>query len=190
MKNYIIIALSFLLVLLAFRSCATDKLHEAKQAHDKQRIDSLSGLNELNELEVAISKNEIKRLTDIKTPKVELLYQTKYLTQYVRLHDTFNQRFTDSNYCKNIEVENGKLWEVYGIDSVLIVNYKKVVSNQDSIINRDSVMMAICEGAWKREETQRRKSDAKLNHKSFWLEAWRGIAIASIGVLTVIGLSK
>ena len=192
-KNIAIAILSGLVALLLFRNCASTGIIHDQEAQNKRyklHIDSLNGWNEIDKTEIGILQNEVTRLTDMKTPKVEVLYQYKYLTQYVRIKDTFRQRFTDSNYCKNIELENIKLWEVYGIDSVLIENYKRIVLNQDSIINRDSVMMGICNKAWNEESKARKKSDAKLNHKSFWLEAWRGIAVASVGLLAYVGLSK
>lgn len=192
-KSFYIAILLGIVSLLIFRECGSHNSitkHEEQQHRHKTEIERYRNEVDLLKMENNISKREISRLDSIKMPKVELLYQYKYITQTVRIKDTFRQRFTDSNYCKNIEVENIKLWDVYGIDSVLIVNYKKVVANQDSIIKRDSAMLDICEGAWKREEKERRKSDAKLHSKSFWLEAWRGIAIGAVVVLTYIGLSK
>ena len=95
-------------------------------------------------------------------------------------------RFTDSNYCRNLEDENIKLWDLVGIDSLLISNYKHTDSLKSNIIANDSVVVGSLEKALNLEAKNARVERARANLESFRKGLWRTAAILETGILTVI----
>lgn len=92
------------------------------------------------------------------------IYRTR--TEYVRLHDTLRQRFTDSTYCMNLEAENSGLWETVWADSVAYAAKVGECLKKDSVIRlKDSTNYLLRQG--------REKLYAKLRKKNRELWLWR-----------------
>lgn len=92
------------------------------------------------------------------------IYRT--YTQYIRLHDTFNQRFTDSTYCMNLEAENSGLWETVWADSVAYAAKSVECLKKDSVIRlKDSTNYLLRQG---REHLI---GKLRKNRRELWL--WR-----------------
>lgn len=100
-------------------------------------------------------------------------YVYRTYTQYIRLHDTLRQRFTDSIYCMNLEAENSGLWETVWADSVAYAAKSVEVLKKDSVIRlKDSTNYLLRQG--------REKLYGKLRKKNRELWLWR---IVSGGLL-------
>lgn len=61
------------------------------------------------------------------------LYALRRVAVPIVLRDTFNRRFTDSTYGKNIEAQNRILWNVHVMDSAMLTGYDQVMHDRDSI---------------------------------------------------------
>jgi hypothetical protein len=115
-------------------------------------------LNLVNELDSIASQ----------TKQTAIVYRTR--TEYIRLHDTLNQRFTDSAYCQDLERENQNLWYLAELDSNQISTLKQVISN-------DSLSLIECSQVVAKVQQRANNEAKKANKRLAWIKSLGLVAI-------------
>lgn len=110
-----------------------------------------------------------------KAQKVLIKYST------IRRTDTLNLRFTDSNYCKDLELQNDDLFAAIYFDSVAISSLKQHIV-KDSVIK--SNLWAV--NAELKENN--RDLNGEVNKQSYRKKLWRSASLVLTAILTYISI--
>ena len=102
------------------------------------------------------------------TKQTAIIYRTR--TEYIRLHDTTEKRFTDSSYCHDLERENQNLWYLAELDSTQISTLKRVISNDSLILNECSIVTA-------KLQERANKEAMRANKRMAWIKSLSIVAI-------------
>ena len=160
----IVIGFCALIIILGMLEKCNKHLPQKPQADTNQLyIERLQAKNELllnlvNELDSIASK----------TKQTAIVYRTR--TEYIRLHDTLNQRFTDSSYCHDLERENQNLWYLAELDSTEISTLKRVISN-------DSLSLIECGKTVAKVQDRANNEAKKANKRLGWIKSLGIVAI-------------
>src|SRR5574343_415611 len=168
--KYILITLLLAFSFCIFRACqtGTEAFDTASQLNTQN--DSLQMVVELQRIEIERAKDMAEMYRRDAQVKLKEVIQYRTITREIRIHDTLNQRFTDSTYCSTMEKENDGLWQVRSLDSATIVHLETAVSQQDSVITT-------LNNAWNQEYKARWKAEAKANKESFRKTTWKTVSV-------------
>ena len=122
--------------------------------------------------------------------RIEALKQAKSsytITQYTKLHDTFNMRFTDTFYCKSLEVENQDLWNVVKDDSGAINYLDSQIEVQTVLIRNDSAYLERINKLYLSEQGRANKAQKLADSRKG--RFWQGMGLGAI-FLEIINLVK
>lgn len=185
MKTFKIIALvAFIsLIFAGVKTCQLgNKAFDIAEQATHER-DSLIKELHLRYIEIQVSKDLAERYRNEASAKIKEVIQYRTITREIRIHDTLNQRFTDSTYCIALEKENDGLWQVHSLDSATIVHLETAVNQQDSVINT-------LNSAWNEEYKARWKAEAKANKEGFRKTTWKTVSVLLAAVTTVLIVNR
>src|SRR5574343_549700 len=121
--KYILIATFCLFSFCIFRACQTGTEAFDKAIELNTQNDSLQMVVELQRIEIERAKDMAEMYRRDAQVKLKEVIQYRTITREIRVHDTLNQRFTDSTYCSALEKENDGLWQGDTQESAAIVHY-------------------------------------------------------------------
>ena len=181
--KYLLTAIFLAFSFCIFRACqtGTEAFDQAIQLNTQN--DSLQMVVELQRIEIERAKDMAEMYRRDAQVKLKEIIQYRTITREIRVHDTLNQRFTDSTYCHTLEQENDGLWQVHTLDSATIVHYEAGLNKCDSLVTT-------LNDAWNQEAKARWKAEAKANKEAFMKTTWKMVSAILSAVTTGLIVSR